>query len=102
MTGEGVEVIEQMDASWVKLVADGLTVVVPNEIPTVERLSNNGLEPKHKGVHLDERTNEHSQVMLQVSSNDGVGAGKWGDPHSVDSVTETVSLASGLIDVELL
>ena len=102
MTGEGVEVIEQMDASWVKLVANGLTVVVPNEIPTVERLSNNGLEPKNKGVQLDEGTNENSQIMLQVSGNDGVGAGKWGDPHSVDSVTETVSLASGLIDVELL
>ena len=35
VTGEGVEVKEEMDASGVELVTNSLSTVVPGEVPTV-------------------------------------------------------------------
>lgn len=61
-----------MDASWVKLISNCISVVVPNEIPAVKWLGNQTDEPLLESLHLNEWAYKHSEVMPQVSSNDGV------------------------------
>lgn len=101
-TTEGVEIIEEMDTSWVKLISSSLTVVVPNKVPTIERISNGAVDPELHRLEELEWAHEHTQEMSQISSDDGVRCLKRGDPHSLRTVAEAVSSASRLIDVKLL
>ena len=91
-----------MNAPGVKLMSSGLSVIIPNEIPTVEGLSNESKEPSNHSLHEHAGSNKDGEEVSQVSRDDGVGGLEWGLPHSVRTVAETISVASGLINVKLL
>ena len=99
---ERMEVIEKSETSRVKLITNGVMVVVPNKVPAIPRSSNNTEEPDVHSLHEVNGTQENTEEVSQVSSDDGVGVLKGRSKQSVRTIAETVRVASWLIDVKLL